>query len=413
MNILYQTHGKVHSTKGGTERTTITVATALTKRYGARCFSIYEAPADTPKEECFVKEFQWTPQKGLKKNAKFLRSIILAEGIDCIIVQGAFIHVPRFRAAVEGLKCRVIFAHHYEPRWELVFGRFESVIKYRPKSLRDFARWIKNIIMYPLTAMNNEQHLSSAYRAAYECADHVVLLSQGFIKPYGDFAHVHDTSKYIIIPNGLSFESTPCFDELSKQKVALIVSRLDETQKRLSLALRIWDKVKQEPIAKDWTLRIVGHGNGRKLYEHIIHEEHIPGVSLEGRQDPVPCYKEASIFLMTSISEAWGLTLTEAQQMGCVPIAFETYASLRDIITDGENGVIIQEGNVDEYVRSLKELMQNTELRQSMARQAIVSTKRFSQEKIAEMWWNLITAAQRDGQGGSSVCSPLHSAMGQ
>ena len=51
MNILYHTYGKVHSTKGVTERTTITVATALTKLYGARCFSIYEAPADTPKEE--------------------------------------------------------------------------------------------------------------------------------------------------------------------------------------------------------------------------------------------------------------------------------------------------------------------------------------------------------------------------
>ena len=42
MNILYQTYGKVHSFKGGTERTTVTVATALTKLYGAKCFSIYE-----------------------------------------------------------------------------------------------------------------------------------------------------------------------------------------------------------------------------------------------------------------------------------------------------------------------------------------------------------------------------------
>ena len=101
MNILYHTYGKVHSTKGGTERTTITVATALTKLYGARCFSIYEAPADTPKEECFIKEFQWIPQKDLEKNAQVLRSIIVANCIDCVIVQGAFIHVPRFRAAVE------------------------------------------------------------------------------------------------------------------------------------------------------------------------------------------------------------------------------------------------------------------------------------------------------------------------
>lgn len=391
MNILYHTYGKVHSTKGGTERTTITMATALTRLYGARCFSIYEEPADTPKEECFVKEFLWIPFKELEKNIQMLRNIIEVNRIDCVIVQGAFIHVPRFRAAVECITCKVIIAHHFEPRWELVFGRFGKIIKYRPKSVTDFARWIKSILIYPLTVMRKERQLSSAYRAAYECADHVVLLCQSFIKPYGEFSGIHDTSKYVVIPNGLSFDVTPCFEKLSKHKVALIVSRLDEPSKRLSLALRIWAHVKQDPVAKDWTLRIVGHGNDRRLYEHIIHDEHIPDVSLEGRRDPVPYYKEASIFLMTSRSESWGLTLTEAQQMGVVPIAFDTYASLREIITDGENGVVIMEGDVDSYVYRMKELMSDCMLWQRMARQAINSSQRFSQERIAEMWWELLS----------------------
>lgn len=131
--------------------------------------------------------------------------------------------------------------------------------------------------------------------------------------------------------------------------------------------------------------------NDRKLYEHIIRNEHIPDVTLEGRQNPVPYYKEASIFLMTSKSESWGLTLTEAQQMGVVPIAFDTYASLREIITDGENGVIINESDVDGYVCRMKELMSDNMLRQRMARQAVISTQRFSQERIAEMWWKLIS----------------------
>ena len=148
--------------------------------------------------------------------------------------------------------------------------------------------------------------------------------------------------------------------------------------------------MKQDPVAKDWTLRIVGEGNSRGLYERIIHDEHIPDVSLEGRQDPIPYYKEASIFMMTSRSESWGLTLTEAQQMGVVPIAFDTYASLRDIITDDENGIIIQEGDIDSYVNRIKKLMSDSDLRQQMAKQAIVSTQRFSLERIAEMWWKLL-----------------------
>ena len=391
MNILYHTYEKVHSTKGGTERTTITLAKALTGLYAAKCFSIYEAHADMPKEECFVKEFLWTPQKELEKNIIVLRNIIVENRIDCVIVQGAFIHVPRFRAAVDGITCKIIIAHHFEPRWELVFGRFDKIIKHRPKSVVDFARWIKNIIFYPFTARRKERQLSSAYRAAYECADNVVLLCRSFIKTYGDFAGVHDTSKYAVIPNGLSFDVTPSFDKLSKQKVVLIVSRFDEASKRLSLALRIWARVKQDPVAKDWTLRIVGDGNDGGLYERIIRDEHIPDVSLEGRQDPIPYYNEASIFLMTSRSESWGLTLTEAQQMGVVPIAFDTYASLREIITDSENGAIIMEDDVDSYVFRMKELMSDSDLRQQMAKQAISSSQRFSKERIAEMWWKLLS----------------------
>ena len=218
-----------------------------------------------------------------------------------------------------------------------------------------------------------------------------MLLCHNFIKSYGEFAGVHDHSKYTVIPNALSFDVTPSFDELSKQKEVLIVARFDEPSKRLSLALRIWARVKQDSVAKDWALQIVGDGNDRKLYERIIHNEHIPDVFLEGRQDPIPYYKKASIFMMTSRSESWGLTLTEAQQMGVVPIAFDTYASLRDIITDNENGVVIEEGDIDSYVNRMKTLMSDKKLLERMAKQAITSSERFSQERIAEMWWKLLS----------------------
>lgn len=390
MNILYHTYEKVHSTKGGTERTTITMASSLKSLYGARCFSIYEAAANTPKEDCFEKEFFWTPHKKLDKNSQVLRDIITANCIDCVIVQGAFIHVPRFRVALHGISCKLIIAHHFEPRWELTFVSFAKTIKYRPKSLSDFFRWMKSIIIYPLKSMIKEQQLSTAYRAAYDCADNVVLLSQYFVKPYAEFARLKHISKFIVIPNGLSFDVKTNFDNLSKQKMVLIVARLDESSKRLSLALRIWARVKQDSLSKDWTLCIIGHGSDRRLYEKIIKSGNIEDVSLLGRQDPFPFYEKASIFMMTSRSESWGLTLTEAQQMGVVPVTFDTYASLNEIIKNGVDGVVVNEGDVEGYVNRLKELMSNTNLRNMMARKAISTSQRFSSKSIAKKWWDLL-----------------------
>ena len=65
--------------------------------------------------------------------------------------------------------------------------------------------------------------------------------------------------------------------------------------------------------------------------------------------------------MMTSAFEGFGMTLVEAQQYGVVPLAMDTYGSLHDIITDGQNGEIIADNDLDEYARRLRVLMENSE----------------------------------------------------
>ena len=391
VNILYHTFGKVHSTKGGTERATVTVATALSKYFDTRVFSIYEEQAQVPMEDCFIDEIHWKTSRDSAKNIRRIRAILVQNKIDCVIIQGSFIHVPVFTEASNGTGCRVIFAHHFAPSWELEFTKLKEVIRKRPSSLTGMARWIKSIVVYPYNFTRNKVRLSAAYRAAYECADALVLLSSSYVEPYKEFAGLVDANKFRVIPNALSFDRVPNFNESSKNKVVLIVARLDETSKRLSLALKIWSLVKREESSKGWVLRIVGEGRDLKRYERIVKKQSIPDVYFEGRQNPVPYYEEASIFLMTSRSESWGMTLTEAQQMGVVPLAFETYSSLKEIITDGENGLIIPERDIDAYVNRLMELMSNDSLRKQLAKQAVDSSLRFSSERIARLWWEIIS----------------------
>lgn len=391
MNILYYTCDKVHSTKGGTERTTITVASQLKALYGCKCFSIYEREAPTAKESCFEQEFFWPIIRSEKKNIKFLRNIIISHNIDVVIVQGAFIHVPRFRKAIEGLKCRLLFAHHFQPGWELVFFKFKDVIRRRPKSFTDFLRWGRDVLLFPRMRKKYVTSLVENYKRAYEAADNVVLLSKEFIKGYCSFGGIMEFDKFRIIPNGLSFnEYLPAEEINNKKPVVLIVSRLDDAPKKLTIALRIWGNIKHNPIAKDWELKIVGTGPDEEMYHRIVKREHLPDVIFTGRMNPVPYYKEASIFMMTSKSESWGLTLTEAQQMGVVPIAFNTYESLTDIITDGIDGRIISEGDIEGYSNALIQLMGDRKKREVIAEKGLTTCRRFSSEKIAAKWWKLI-----------------------
>ena len=397
MNILFYTHGKVYATRGGTERTTVSVASALTRLYGCHCYSLYEAEESVEKENCFVAEFRWQAGYDRRKDVETLHRIVVENGIDFIIDQGIFINVSLLSEAVVGTPCKVILAHHYEPGAETLYMSLRGhwAKRHEKMTLRRRCRWLFDLVFYPYAKRKYVETLRRTYREAYFQAHCVVLLCKGFIEAYQRFGRFNDNKNFTIIPNSLSFNEFLLPKEVENKKpVVLIVSRIEEVHKRLSLAIRIWAKVKKHSESKVWKLKIVGTGKDMPMYQRMITHGSIPDISFEGHQVPLPYYKEATIFMMTSRSESWGLTLTEAQQMGVVPVAFDTYASLREIITDREDGIVIEEDNVDGYVRSILDLMQDDVKRQRMARQAIESSQRFSQERIAGMWWKLLAEMQ-------------------
>lgn len=397
MNILFFTSTKVCSTSGGTERATISTATGLTNKYNCRCFSLYERPSEIAKEDCFVAEFCWANKGGMSERLDYLKEIVVKNQITFVIIQGSFIHTKLFVQKLEGTDCKVVFAHHFEPGSEKRFLTFEYFMhQLNFSSLKGICRSIYNFCIFPYMHNKSIQGLKNHYRDTYNYAQKVVLLSKSFIEPYKEFAGISEDSKFCLIPNALSFNeflNPECLNE--KKKIALIVARFDDKFKNISLALRIWAKVQQHPVAKEWLLKIVGHGKDKEMYERIITTEHIPNVSLEGRHVPIPYYKDASLFMMTSNSESWGLTLTEAMQFGCVPIALHTYPSLTEIITDQQDGIVVPKGDTEKYANKMLRLMEDADTRKTMARAAIESSKRFSQEAIADRWYKLLTDLSR------------------
>lgn len=391
MNILFYTYYKVSSTKGGTERITITTASGLHELYRYNCYSAYSIKEETPKEKCFVKEFC----VGVGKNEySRLRQIIVDYKIDVVISQGDFGLVKSLKKILCNVNCKIILAHHFQPGWETHFKELKSyIIDWQNSS--SIAEIIKNsikIVLYPAVKIKKEIKNHRQYNEAYHYADAVVLLSKGFIKPFMRYAKINDDAKFHVIPNSLSFNEFLPKDEIkNKEKIALIVSRLDDPQKRISLAIKIWREVKKHKESIGWKLNIIGHGLYFQAYQVLIERLKVPNIYLLGRRIPNAYYKESSIFLMTSKSEGWGLTLTEAQQMGVVPIAFDSYESLRDIITNNENGIVIPECDTKQYVHKILWLMKNTTERRKLAKQAIHCSHKFEKDKIILKWSNLIS----------------------
>ena len=92
---------------------------------------------------------------------------------------------------------------------------------------------------------------------------------------------------------------------------------------------------------------------------------------------------------MTSSAEGWGMVLIEAMQYGCVPIAYNSYTSLADIVQNGVNGFAIPAFNKKCYVEKLEFLMNNNAVRDEMAKKGYESIKKFNQKDTSYKWIEL------------------------
>lgn len=198
------------------------------------------------------------------------------------------------------------------------------------------------------------------------------------------------TDKFAVINNPLSWEKIERPEILNgKKKEVLIVSRLYNPEKRIDLALQAWQIIEQRGYA-DWSLRIVGAGKHEDYLKNYAKQLKLKNVSFEGRQESYPYYQTAAIFMMTSAVEGWGLTLTESMQTATVPVAFDSYPAIRDIITDGYDGKLVTDNDVVAYADAVAWLIDNPQERNRIALNGLESCRQFMIEPIVKQWVKLI-----------------------
>ena len=97
--------------------------------------------------------------------------------------------------------------------------------------------------------------------------------------------------------------------------------------------------------------------------------------------------------LMTSKYEGWPMVLMEGQQMGVIPISYNSFESITDIITNEYNGIIIPNNNIKVFIKQLKSLMDNPTKREQMATNAIQFSKKNTKGKTVDRYLNLFKTA--------------------
>ncbi|MFV5691254.1 glycosyltransferase family 4 protein [Flavobacterium sp. LT1R49] len=227
----------------------------------------------------------------------------------------------------------------------------------------------------------------------------VFVLKQNGIKKYDRF--VVETSESIsewkvknaiVIPNPLWFTSEK-FSTLESKKVIAVGRHTYE--KGFDRMLKIWKKVVMKH--PDWILDIYGKSNKnidlRVLAENLDISKNV--IFYEPVRNIEEKYLEASFYLMTSRFEGFGMVLIEAMASGLPCIAFDCPCGPRAIISQKEDGFLIENGNESDYVKAIEVLIENASLRREMSKKAKLSSEKYNIDEIMQSWNQLFIGIKK------------------
>lgn len=187
----------------------------------------------------------------------------------------------------------------------------------------------------------------------------------------------------VAIPNPVSFQTTEVSD-LSRQRV-IVVGRY-AYQKGFDMLLKAWKIVEQG--CQDWSLAVYGSGE-REPYERMIDSLGIDRsrCHLYGNTPEIQkAYLESSIFAVSSRFEGLSMAMLEAMSCGLPVVSFACPCGPRDVISDGENGILVPKEDYEQLARGVLRLIQNPGLLKEMGRKAKSRAGDFKMDVLAGKW---------------------------
>lgn len=376
MKILWIYNMPLRPEAGGTERITSLVAKGLSMR-GHECMDIlvfnhhgkityHDEPVNDVYQ--FLKDNKVDIVINQIAYSKWLLDDFLSKGGD--------------RWHKEGGK--IISCLHFDP----CNPSYIQLLKSQEKlSFRNRLQIIKHILLYHYYRHKKEFDEGITYNFIYNKSDAFVILSQRHLPYMEKVMKRQNYEKITVINNPLTFPNIATAADLDKKKKTILVcARMSEYHKRISLVLKAWMALQHQGITKGWTLKLVGDGPDLNRYKRFVYKNRLDNVVFYGQQNPLPLYQEASILLLTSSAEGWGLTITEAMQNGAVPIVMDSSLVYLDIIDNCHNGYLSPNGDINSFARCIKSLISNPSRLHAMQCNALASAHRFTIDKTLDQW---------------------------
>ena len=170
------------------------------------------------------------------------------------------------------------------------------------------------------------------------------------------------------------------------QKRVIWVGRFDY-QKRPMEMIEVWKKI--YPKFSDWHLDIYGEGEQLEELKRVVSAIEMNIHIHQPHKNIFNIYQSSSILVSTSLFEPFGLVIPEAMSCGLPVVAYDVPYGPADIITDGVDGFLIKNRDLNEFANRVCQLIENKELRVRMGQAGVKSSQRYCADVIMPKWKEL------------------------
>lgn len=312
------------------------------------------------------------------ENRKLLNDIVNKSTLDYIIYQDSYVNSHVLLKCIKG-KVKIVVVEHNMPNF--LISQYDFLWKHNP--IRNFVDFLKKGL-YPYYHFRINYDVRKYHLELYDLCDKYLMLSERYVDVFKKVVKKDYVPKISWINNPITIETIQKAKTYFPHNIVFI-GRI-ELQKGIFLLIDIWKDI--SILHPDWSLTIVGDGDLKHKVEKFINDNNIQRIQITGYQkDVMPYINEASILCMTSIFEGWPLVLFEAMSQGVVPIAFNSFLSVSEIISDNENGFIVPAFDKELYIKQLLLLMDdNKQLLKTFSDNTKIIHKNFSIDKISLEW---------------------------
>lgn len=244
--------------------------------------------------------------------------------------------------------------------------------------IKEYIKRIGRVIIYPWIRYTTTKNYRNHYQWLSDNTDSLILLSKRYLPEL--------QSLYPGTFNNLNFIGNPCSFDICKdnikENIVLWVGRMD-IEKQPEAMVKIWQKCN----TTNWKLVMLGEGPLMNDIKNRV--RNIDNIELPGFKDSLLYYKQAKILCMTSGHEGFPMVLNEAMSQGCIPMAFQSFESVKDLITDVRQ--LSKPFSINEYASKLDRLMHNNSLQATLKNNSYQIVENYSVRKIADKWEELFS----------------------